>query len=50
MNVEKRHVYDYEVDLTGQNAAVYVMQLVGQICAQSPQRMQSHSSIIIAAP
>jgi 2-polyprenyl-3-methyl-5-hydroxy-6-metoxy-1,4-benzoquinol methylase len=30
MNVEKRHVYDYEVDLTGQNAAVYVMQLVGQ--------------------
>ena len=30
MNVENRHVYDYEVDLTGQNAAVYVMQLVGQ--------------------
>ena len=30
MNVENRHVYDYDVDLTGQNAAVYVMQLVGQ--------------------
>jgi 2-polyprenyl-3-methyl-5-hydroxy-6-metoxy-1,4-benzoquinol methylase len=30
MHTEKRHVYDYPVDLSGQTAPVHVMQLVGQ--------------------
>lgn len=29
MNIEKRNVYEYAVDLTGQTAPVYVIQLVG---------------------
>lgn len=30
MNVDKRHVYEYAVDLAGQTAPVHVMHLVGQ--------------------
>ncbi len=30
MNVEKHHVYEYEVDLAGKTAPVHVMHLVGQ--------------------